>query len=297
MRANTTGRRRALDVIFEAEIKGILVPGLLRELLAERQNMSTAQVPIRGAGVELVEVVADHLYELDSLIDHYSTWGLRRLSRVDRAVLRLGIAELRYRGVDVPVVVSEYSGIIREIGSSRSVPFLTAIFNRVAEDMKEGIEPPTKDTEHAIDIAAASQLAEEAAQAAAEREASASTEKADEIENVDLAAAEPADGDEGTPATASRAAAAEADEAMVAGAAGEPASDEPEAEAHRLEIDEAAESKPADESAGSGHSEDRGESHAPQSLADIAGRNQAAHAAATGDNGEGEAAPSAPSAP
>lgn len=159
MRANTTGRRRALDVIYEAEIKELLVPGLLRELLAERQTLSTAQVPIRGSGIDLVTLVADHLYDLDATIDRYSTWGLRRLSRVDRAVLRLGIAELRFRGVDLPVVISEYSGIVREIGSSRSIPFLTAIFNRVSEDLEAGVDPVPERPEPAMDTEAAAELA------------------------------------------------------------------------------------------------------------------------------------------
>lgn len=259
MRANTTGRRRALDVLFEAEIKDILVPGLLRELLAERQNMSTAQVPIRGAGVELVEQVADHLYELDSLIDHYSTWGLRRLSRLDRSVLRLGIAELRYRGVDVPIVVSEYSGIVREIGSSRSVPFITAIFNRVAEDMKEGTEPVFDEAEPAMDVAAATRIAEEAAEEAKEAEA------AETIAAVEA--------DEDNQAEATQPSAAEGDEP-------EPVEPPHEAEGEQPE-----------------ESEDRGESHAPQSLADIAGRNQAARAATTGENVDEDESSSEPKHP
>lgn len=275
MRANTTGRRRALDVLFEAEIKDILVPGLLRELLAERQNMSTAQVPIRGAGVELVEQVADHLYELDSLIDHYSTWGLRRLSRLDRSVLRLGIAELRYRGVDVPIVVSEYSGIVREIGSSRSVPFITAIFNRVAEDMKEGTEPVFDEAEPAMDVAAATRIAEEAAEEAKEAEA-AEDQSAKELPE---AAAEPATEPEDTNEAAEAAetiAAVEADEDNQAEAVQPSAAegDEPQP----VEPPHEAEGEQPEES------EDRGESHAPQSLADIAGRNQAARAATTGEN-------------
>lgn len=129
-----TQRRRALDIVFEAEQKDILVPGLLKELLAERQVLSTAQVPIQPAGARLVELVSDHLYEIDELIEQYSKWGLRRLAALDRAILRLGLAEICFDNLEIGVAVKEYSAIVRELGDERSVGFITAIFNRAGKE-------------------------------------------------------------------------------------------------------------------------------------------------------------------
>ncbi|WP_182354725.1 transcription antitermination factor NusB [Flaviflexus huanghaiensis] len=136
-RKEITQRRRALDVIFEAEQKDILVPGLLRELLAERQQVSTSQVPIQKLGVELVTLVADHLYEIDELVDTYSKWGLRRLSSLDRTVLRLGIGEIVFAGADLRETVYDYTAIVRELGTEKSIGFITAILNR-AKDEADG---------------------------------------------------------------------------------------------------------------------------------------------------------------
>lgn len=129
----TTQRHRAIDVLFEAELKGIMVPGLLLELLEERRSVSTAQVPIQDKGAELVRLVADHLYELDETIDTLSTWGLRRLALLDRAILRLGIAEVTYSGGELAEVIHEYSALLRGLGGEKSVPFVTAILNKAAE--------------------------------------------------------------------------------------------------------------------------------------------------------------------
>lgn len=133
-RKEFTQRRRALDVIFEAEQKDILVPGLLRELLAERQQVSTSQVPIQELGVSLVNLVANHLYEIDGLIEDYSKWGLRRLSTLDRTILRLGIAEIVFDGANVRDAVSDYTAIVRELGSEKSIGFITAILNRAKQE-------------------------------------------------------------------------------------------------------------------------------------------------------------------
>lgn len=136
-RKEFTQRRRALDVVFEAEQRDILVPGLLRELLAERRTVSTSQVPIQELGAVLVELVADHLYEIDEMIDSYSKWGLRRLSSIDRTVLRLGIGEIVFAGVPVGEAVSDYSQIIRELGTEKSIGFITAIFNRAKREAEK----------------------------------------------------------------------------------------------------------------------------------------------------------------
>lgn len=143
-RKGLTQRKRALDVIFEAEQKDILVPGLLRELLAERQEVSTHQVPIQKLGVDLVDLVADHLYEIDGMIDDYSKFGLRRLSSIDRAVLRLGVGEIYYGGTNVAEAIRDYSEIVRELGNDKSIGFITAVFHRTKESLTG--ETKTHDT-------------------------------------------------------------------------------------------------------------------------------------------------------
>ncbi|AZN29263.1 hypothetical protein EJO69_02320 [Flaviflexus salsibiostraticola] len=142
-RKEFTQRRRALDVIFEAEQKDILVPGLLRELLAERQQVSTSQVPIQELGVSLVNLVANHLYEIDGLIEDYSKWGLRRLSTLDRTILRLGIAEIVFDGANVRDAVNDYTAIVRELGSEKSIGFITAILNRAKQEADQPAERAT----------------------------------------------------------------------------------------------------------------------------------------------------------
>lgn len=172
-RKEFTQRRRALDVIFEAEQKDILVPGLLRELLAERQQVSTSQVPIQELGVSLVDLVANHLYEIDGLIEDYSKWGLRRLSTLDRTILRLGIAEIVYDGANLRDAVSDYTAIVRELGSEKSIGFITAILNRAKQ---EADQPAGRATGTAADARPISESSDvDAAPGGVESEASAET--------------------------------------------------------------------------------------------------------------------------
>lgn len=87
----TTQRHRALDVVFEADERGLLYPEDLLDLLTERRSLSTAQVPIGEFGVKIVEAFADESYNVDTLIEAASEdWSLDRMNVVDRTILRLG---------------------------------------------------------------------------------------------------------------------------------------------------------------------------------------------------------------
>ena len=85
MAARSKARKRALDVLFEAEQRGVDPLATLAERVAE------ADPPVHEYTVELVEGVVAHRARIDELIaEHAEGWTLDRMPAVDRAVLRLG---------------------------------------------------------------------------------------------------------------------------------------------------------------------------------------------------------------
>lgn len=127
-------RHRALDVVFEADEKGYLYEDGLLRLLADRRVVSTAQVPIREFGTELVEAYASNLDNVDTLIEAASEdWALSRMNVVDRSILRLAAAEMMFIGTGRALVVSEWADLARELSTDRSVGFVMGVLNRVAD--------------------------------------------------------------------------------------------------------------------------------------------------------------------
>ena len=97
MSARSKARKRALDVLFESEQRGVDV----LETLAGR--IAAADPPVSEFTVELVEGVVAHRDRIDELLTTYSQgWSLDRMPAVDRAVLRLGTFELLWLD-DVPL--------------------------------------------------------------------------------------------------------------------------------------------------------------------------------------------------
>ena len=89
MPARSKARKRALDILFEAEIKG--EPPL--DVLAERT--AAGSPPVSGYAAELVRGVQAHRERIDELLAaHSQGWTLDRMPAVDRNILRIGVFEL-----------------------------------------------------------------------------------------------------------------------------------------------------------------------------------------------------------
>jgi transcription antitermination protein NusB len=128
MSARSKARKRALDVLFEAELRGLPV----LELLAERITLGDPPVP--GYAAELVRGVAVHTAQIDELISaHAEGWTLERMPAVDRNLLRIGVYELLWTP-DVPdgVAISEAVLLAGDLSTDASSAFVNGLLARIA---------------------------------------------------------------------------------------------------------------------------------------------------------------------
>jgi N utilization substance protein B len=127
--ARSKARKRALDVLFEAELRGS--PTL--ELLAERITLGSPPVPPYAA--DLVRGVTVHSARIDELLSEYAQgWTLDRMPAVDRNVLRIGVYELLW-APDVPdnVAISEAVLLAQDLSTDASPAFVNGLLARIAE--------------------------------------------------------------------------------------------------------------------------------------------------------------------
>lgn len=127
MPARTKARKRALDILFEAEQRGAAAPEVLRDA------MQRGQPPVAEYTVGLVEGVEAHRERIDELLEAYSVgWSLDRMPAVDRNVLRLGAYELLWVD-DVPdgVAISEAVLLARELSTEESPQFVNGLLARL----------------------------------------------------------------------------------------------------------------------------------------------------------------------
>ena len=130
MSARTKARKRALDVLFESEVRGLELDGTLEERLAAQEP------PVKDYTVELVRGVTERRPKLDELLSSYSEgWTLERMPAVDRNVLRIGVFEILYVD-DVPdaVAVSEAIGLVRDLSTDESPSFVNGVLGNIVRN-------------------------------------------------------------------------------------------------------------------------------------------------------------------
>jgi transcription antitermination protein NusB len=130
MSARTKARKRALDVLFESELRGLPLDGTL----AERQEAN--EPPVNDYTVTLVQGVTEHRERIDSLLTSYSEgWTLERMPAVDRNVLRIGVYEVLYVD-DVPdaVAVSEAINLVRDLSTDESPSFVNGVLGTIVRN-------------------------------------------------------------------------------------------------------------------------------------------------------------------
>jgi transcription antitermination protein NusB len=135
MPARSKARKRALDVLFEAEIRGVPVFGLLDERIA------AASPPVSPYAAELVRGVQEHRFEIDGLLAEYAKgWTLDRMPAVDRNILRIGAYELLWApGVPDAVAISEAVALARDLSTDGSGSFVNGLLARLLE-LKPSLE-------------------------------------------------------------------------------------------------------------------------------------------------------------
>jgi transcription antitermination protein NusB len=127
MSARTKARKRALDVLFAADVRGESATEALDRAIADGEGPTNDYTAVLVRGVE------EHRARIDQVLADYAEgWTLTRMPAVDRNVLRLGLWELLYAD-DVPdaVAISEAMALVTELSTDESPQFINGVLGAV----------------------------------------------------------------------------------------------------------------------------------------------------------------------
>jgi N utilization substance protein B len=130
MAARSKARKRAVDLLYESDLRGSNPVTTLAE------RLTLADPPISDYTVELVEGVSAHWNRINDLLSEYSNgWTIERMPGVDRAVLRVGVFELLWAD-DVPdaVAIDEAVELAKVLSTDDSPKFVNGLLARVLRD-------------------------------------------------------------------------------------------------------------------------------------------------------------------
>jgi N utilization substance protein B len=126
--ARSKARKRALDVLFEADLRGTDTAETL-SAWTER-----ADPPVQDYARRLVEGVIEHQVRIDEVLTSYADdWSLERMPLVDRTVLRLAAFEIMFCP-DIPdaVAIDEAVELAKSLSTDDSPGYVNGVLARLA---------------------------------------------------------------------------------------------------------------------------------------------------------------------
>ncbi|MBX3087281.1 MAG: transcription antitermination factor NusB [Cryobacterium sp.] len=134
MSARTKSRKRALDLLYGADLKSLSI----QEALEQEASRAEADRPRLGSwqyARQILEGIVEHLSQIDELIEtHAQGWTIERMPIIDRAILRIGIWELRFNAeVPAAVAISEAVTAARTYSTEDSAGFVNGLLGRIAQ--------------------------------------------------------------------------------------------------------------------------------------------------------------------
>jgi N utilization substance protein B len=129
--ARSKARKRALDVLYGADVRGESIAGAIA---AEDLRAAAAPKPSWEYARQIATGVDEHRAEIDELIETYAQgWTIERMPAIDRALVRIGIWEISYND-EVPdgVAISEAVEAARSLSTDDSAGFINGLLGRIA---------------------------------------------------------------------------------------------------------------------------------------------------------------------
>lgn len=123
MRTRTKARQRAVEALFEAEQRSVSVNEVLDRNPA-----------VNDYAVAIAKVTEENLARVDEVINTYSSdWPINRMPAVDRAILRVAVAELIYeKDLAISVIISEAVEISESLSTPDSGKFINGLLGNIA---------------------------------------------------------------------------------------------------------------------------------------------------------------------
>ena len=145
MAARHRSRRRALQVLFEWDMRGGLIDSAIQHYYDTLYSEESEKQPKPDKFMEeLARGTVMNAGQIDRQITGKSEhWRLERMPVVDRNILRLAIYELSTNSVAAPIVIDEALELARQFSGDEAVSFINGILDAVRREGVEGVPSPS----------------------------------------------------------------------------------------------------------------------------------------------------------
>ena len=128
MAARSKARRRAVETLYESDLRAQSVDEALESLSARMQT------PVNPYTESIVRGVSQHREQIDETLATYAQgWTLDRMPAVDRAILRVGAWEVLCGDVPDGVALAEAVGLANDLSTDESGKYINGVLARIKD--------------------------------------------------------------------------------------------------------------------------------------------------------------------
>lgn len=133
MSARGKARKRALDFLYEAEIKKLSA----LSLFSERGSTELSQEPYVKV---LLSGVEEHIQKIDELINTYAQdWDMDRMPAIDKNILRIAIFEILWVAeIDLRIACDQAVELAKSLSTDESSKYINGVLGRIIK-LKDSI--------------------------------------------------------------------------------------------------------------------------------------------------------------
>jgi N utilization substance protein B len=126
MSARRKARKRALDLLFESDLRGTNPV----ELLTSRPAPDLSEADYVAV---LINGISEHRTKIDELINTYAEgWDMDRMPAVDRNLLRVALFEILWQeGLDDQIAANEAVELASELSTKDSAAYINGVLGRI----------------------------------------------------------------------------------------------------------------------------------------------------------------------
>ncbi|SER54408.1 N utilization substance protein B [Propionibacterium cyclohexanicum] len=127
--ARTKSRKQALDILFEADLRGEPI-----DRVVERRSQE-GDTGVREYTAQIIAGYQSHQPAVDQHIAEClaGDWTLARMARIDRNLARIAVWELDNTTIPTQAAISEALELAEELSTDDSVAFLNGLLSKAAE--------------------------------------------------------------------------------------------------------------------------------------------------------------------
>lgn len=137
-------REHAMKLIYQAQVRKDDVSDIIQTYIEEEMIIDSAD---RDYIEDVVRGVVKNQQEIDGIISrHAKGWSISRMPKVDLAIMRLSVYEMRYRN-DIPVNVSinEAVELAKKYSGEESKTFVNGVLGKVWNELSRNGEGSSGD--------------------------------------------------------------------------------------------------------------------------------------------------------